>query len=105
MTSTAVLDPREKPPESIRSIYKHYQKLTVKAIDTNANIVDFVRGISEAQQSKILRIGAVTGYTLQDSCLRFRNQKVPNLQPTDDVSVPVYEYEGLLGETSCDLRI
>ncbi len=99
MASTRGLDPRQKPPEFIKSIYKHYEKLTPKAIDTDPIIVDFARGLNDAQQSKINRIGTVASYTLHDSCSRFSNEKDPNFQPTDDVAVPTYEHEGLPGET------
>jgi hypothetical protein len=34
------LDARAKPPDSIRQIYKHFQKLDLRAVDQDGGIID-----------------------------------------------------------------
>ena len=99
MASRKGLDPHRKPPEIIRSTYKNYEKLKLKEIDTDADIVDFVRGFNQEQQGKISKIGAVAGYTSHPLSL-IRSQKHIQYQPSEDGLVSVYEHDGLPGESS-----
>lgn len=39
----APLDAHAKPPDAIRQIYKRYQKLTPRAFDEDADIIDTLR--------------------------------------------------------------
>ena len=95
MASTSGFDPRQKPPESIKAIYKHYEKLTVEAIDRDSGIVDFVRGLNSSQKSKISKIRTVTGCTLKYSLSGLGSQEILE---SDNVLVPVYQHEGLPGK-------
>ena len=105
MAGTRHLDPHQRPPQAIKSIYKQYEKLTTKAIDIDPNIVDFVRGLSNVQQSKISSVGTVAGKTLQKSSLCISDRKILDSQAAADMWAPVYEYEGIPGETSYSIQI
>ena len=105
MASIKDLDPHHKPPEAIKSIYKYYEKLSPKAIDIDPGIVDFWHGLNDTQQTKISRIGVVTGHTLQSSYLRVHNQKAPMPEASTDAPIPIYEHKGLPGETSYSPKI
>ncbi|KAI9726802.1 MAG: hypothetical protein M1828_000658 [Chrysothrix sp. TS-e1954] len=50
-------DPREKPPEESRHIFKRYQKLTRQAVEDDLSIVDLRFGASNTS-SQSLRIGS-----------------------------------------------
>ena len=103
MASIKGLDPHQKPPEAIKSVYKYHEKLAPKAINIDPDIVDFARGLNDVQQTKINRVGVLTGYTWQTSYSRFHNQKSPTPGASNDVPIPVYEHEGLPGESSYNL--
>ena len=94
------LDPRQKPPESVKAVYKHYEKLTAERIDRDAEVVDFVRGLNCPQRSKITKVGNMTGCKLENSGSRI---SIGEASESDYVSVPVYQHEGLPGESRYDL--
>ena len=94
------LDPRQKPPEFIKSTYKKYEKLKLKEVDTDANIIDFVRGFNEEQRSKIRKIGAVNGYALRTPCSSLSSPKSLEHEEAENGPAPVYEYDELPGENS-----
>lgn len=41
-----ILDPREPPPQVLKDVFKHFQKLQPGAIDTDIGILDFTKDIS-----------------------------------------------------------
>lgn len=49
------LDAHEKPPLELRTIYKKYQKCPISSLKDDTQVVDFQRGLSEAQDVAFLR--------------------------------------------------
>lgn len=41
-----ILDPRESPPQVLKDVFKHFQKLQPGAIETDPGILDFTKDIS-----------------------------------------------------------
>jgi alkylated DNA repair protein alkB family protein 1 len=48
------------PPQAICNVYKRYQKMDGFAVDKDLEVVDFRRGLTEAQKEKILPVGTVS---------------------------------------------
>ena len=47
------LDPHEKPPDHIRNVYKKYQKMKLRDLGKDPDIIDFKRGLSDEQKRHI----------------------------------------------------
>ena len=91
------LDAREKPPESVKSFYKRYQKLTLEAIQADSTILDFRLGLSSEQQSGVRKIGSVPLSSVDAACSRLRCAEA-QLCLGLSVDVPIYEIEALPGK-------
>ncbi|OCK84658.1 hypothetical protein K432DRAFT_107599 [Lepidopterella palustris CBS 459.81] len=53
MDLAPALDPYEKPPDHIRNVYKKYQKMKLKDLDQDVDIIDFARGLSDGQKESL----------------------------------------------------
>ena len=91
------LDARDRPPESIKSFYKRYQKLTLEAIQTDSTIIDFRLGLSSKQQSGVRKVGSVPLSSVDAAYSRLRCAEA-NKFLTSSVDVAIYEIEALPGE-------
>lgn len=62
------LDAHAKPPEAIRQVYKHFQKLSPRAVDEDSNIVDAskLNGNSNVSPLSILQLPADVRQTFID---------------------------------------
>jgi len=47
------------PPQAICNAYKRYQKVEDSALDQDIDVVDFRRGLTEAQKEKIVPVASV----------------------------------------------
>lgn len=64
-------DARRSPPESIRSFYKTYQRISPIALNSDPAILDFNRGIGAEQQDSLRVAGSVSHHCIRDACARF----------------------------------
>lgn len=98
MASIRDLDPLQRPPESIKAIYKLYNKLANKALDADPNVLDFTRGLNLEQLTKVLEVSTIPQDEVYGSCLRLENQESLNAGSVHQ-SVSVYEHSDVPGET------
>ena len=91
------LDSRERPPESIKSFYKRYQKLTLEDIQADSTILDFRLSLSNRQLSGVRKIGSVPLSSVDAACSRLRCAEAHKCL-TPSVDAPIYEIEALPGE-------
>ena len=96
------LDPHERPPDSIRNVYKKYQKMKAKDIDLDGDIIDLS---SDAAASSNPKVRVVKEYTAEDLTAIFNSfageEDGGKLQATDlPKSIPVYEHEDMPGRTA-----
>ena len=91
------LDARDRPPESIKSFYKRYQRLTHEAIQADSTILDFRLGLSSKQRSGVRKIGSVPLSSVEAAYSRLRCAEAHKCL-TSSVDVPIYEIEALPGE-------
>ena len=91
------LDSGEKPPEAIKGLYKHYQKLTSDSLQTDLHILDFRRGLSHGQQVAVKDVDRVLASTIDAACSHLDGFK--NQEPlSSNLDVQIYEAEDLPGE-------
>lgn len=87
------LDAHDRPPESIKGVYKIYQKLTPEAIQSDPTIIDFRRGLTGEQQCKVRSIGSVPLSSIDAACshLRLAGAHKDAAHAALSLDVPMYE--------------
>lgn len=91
-------DPYQKPPESIKAIYKHFQKLSVDAIHEDFKLLDFQRGLNNEQWKKCREVEKILGQNVKAACLCLQHHRKQELGPCSDV--PVFEHEDAPGKAT-----
>ena len=92
------LDARDGPPASIKCIYKRYQKLTLEAVQSDSTVLDFHRGLSDEQQSKVRKIDSVSLSSIDAACAHLRVDAASK-DVARSADVPVYETIDIPGES------
>jgi alkylated DNA repair protein alkB family protein 1 len=88
------LDPHQRPPHGIRNVYKKYQKMKLKDLDQDADILD-----SEGAALDIKRSGVNIIKRIQPKQLNIAFQLFANDNSFQQFTseVPVYEHEEMPG--------
>jgi hypothetical protein len=95
------LDPHERPPISIRNIYKKYQKMKVKELDRDRDIIDLSSDASASSNNKVHVVKEYAAGDLAVTFLAFAGED-ENLEDLDlPASIPAYEHEDMPGKTVC----
>lgn len=97
MAKIQALDARQKPPESIKTRYKFYQKLDFVALDRDPDILDFSRGLSLQQKEQCKLISTMSLDSVRNACIRFRQNSHFD-QRTPFFDTPAFEHAELPGE-------
>ena len=88
-------DPLEKPPSSIKAVYKSYQKVSTRDLADDVNVVD-LKKIPENGNEKVKRLRTIHSTEVRKLCTQFVSQgKDENIKQISDVIV--YEHEDLPG--------
>lgn len=100
------LDPHERPPDSIRNVYKKYQKMKLNNLDLNQDIIDLSNDASASSGSKVR---VVKHYTAEDLTAIFRTfAGEDGEEEHQDMalprSIPVYEHEDMPGRKFLSLE-
>jgi alkylated DNA repair protein alkB family protein 1 len=88
------LDPHQRPPLSIRNVYKKYHKMKSKELDQDQEIVDCASPNS--------KVRVVREYAADDLTATFRDFAGENADLRGLAlpgSIPVYEHEDMPGKT------
>ncbi|KAF2123551.1 oxidoreductase [Dothidotthia symphoricarpi CBS 119687] len=91
------LDPHERPPLSIRNVYKKYQKMKMKDLDQDVEIVDLSRHISTLLDSKVRVVKHLSMTDLMSAFQAFARQDLDIESVETSSDVPVYEHEDMPG--------
>lgn len=97
MAEIQTLDPRQKPPELIKNVYKLFQKLAPDAIDHNTEILDFERGLNAEQSKKCQEVDQIHHDTLKSACLHFERRSLQKLW-SYYTNVPIFEHHDVPGK-------
>lgn len=98
MVKSQPLDPHQKPPETIKIIYKHFQKLSIDAIREDSTLLDFQRGLNGEQTKKCKEVKIISGQNVKAACLSFQHHRKLEVGPCVDVLV--FEHEDAPGEAT-----
>lgn len=98
MVKLQPLDPHQKPPETIKAIYKHFQKLSIDAIREDFKLLDFQRGLNGEQTKKCKEVKTISGQNVKAACLSLQLHDKLELRPCSDVQV--FEHEDAPGEAT-----
>lgn len=89
------LDPHQRPPDSIRHVYKKYQKMKLHDLDRDSDILDLSRPLSTSQQTKVL---VVKELDLEPVTASFRSF-AGDIKPEGPTSPPLaYEHRDMPGK-------
>ena len=88
------LDAHAKPPEAIRQVYKHFQKLNPRAVDQDKDIIDTSQvhdGHPHLSPTSLLQLPA----DLRETFIKFADVQVPEVeQPA------IYSVDAIPGESA-----
>ena len=96
------LDAHERPPESIRQLYKKYQKLSLPEIDAHPDIIDLQRVTGNGPlDGGLLAKGCVRADTLREAFEGFMSEHSYGLSLGDIslVDVPIFIHPSVSGQT------
>ena len=92
-------DAHDRPPQSIKSVYKRYQKLTLEAIQKDPTILDFRRGLNDEQQCSVQKVDSVQQSFMVAACSHLGLSEA-HRDTQFSAHVSVYEIEAVPGEFS-----
>ena len=98
MVKLQPLDPHQKPPETIKAIYKHFQKLSIDAIREDSKLLDFERGLNGEQAERCKEAKTISGQNVKAACLSLQLHQKLDWGPCSDVLV--FEHEDAPGEAT-----
>ncbi|OCK86643.1 uncharacterized protein K441DRAFT_691598 [Cenococcum geophilum 1.58] len=93
MASSQHLDPHEKPPDHIRNVYKKYQKMKLRDLDKDPDIIDFKRGLLEEQKRHIKVIKEYNPEELTAAFRAFEGIQEPTNSQGGLIDPPILVYE------------
>lgn len=99
------LDPHQRPPDTIRVVYKKYQKIKAKDLDTDPDLIDLPQTSKDRlpQGVRVVRELEATGLAETFRVFAGADAKASD-QPQDPASkIPIYEHEDMPGKISCNL--
>jgi alkylated DNA repair protein alkB family protein 1 len=93
------LDPHERPPDSIRSVYKKYQKIKLEALNNDPDIVHLAGddASAPAANTKVHLIKEYAAKDLTATFYAFAGQDAQLGHMSIPTSVPVYEHDDMPG--------
>ena len=62
------LNAHDRPPASIKSVYKRYQKLSLEAVQSDPTLFDFRRGLSGDQKCNVQKVDSVPQSLIVAAC-------------------------------------
>jgi len=92
------LDPHQRPPESVKDVYKKYQKMEPKDLDQDLDIVDLPDSLNTSAKDKVRIVKEWSGHDLTAAFRAFSGQDgqtYADLPPR----IPVYEHADMPGIT------
>jgi hypothetical protein len=90
------LDPHQRPPDSIKDVYKRYQKMKPKDLDQDLDIIDLPDSLTMSAKDKVRIVEEWSGHELTAAFRAFSGQDgqtYADLPPR----IPVYEHTDMPG--------
>ncbi len=100
------LDPYQRPPDSIRKVYKKYQKMKLHELEKDWEVIDLTADNTSSPISSNIRV--IRELEVNDLGSNFRNFAGEGRE-LDSVEAPshikVYEHEDVPGKNICSLLV
>lgn len=98
------LDPHQRPPDSIKNVYKKYQKMKSTDLDQDPDIVDLPDHIPVSAKDKVRIVDEWSGEDLTAAFRAFSGQGGQTFaaQPP---TVPVYEHADMPGKADSGFNL
>jgi alkylated DNA repair protein alkB family protein 1 len=93
------LDPHQRPPDSIRRIYKKYQKMKLQELDLDDDIVDLSTEPHSPLLSKVRVVEHVEAEDLRAAFRAFAGDAIDGkpYEPDSIQTLPMYEHKDMPG--------
>lgn len=94
------LDPYQRPPDAIRLVYKKYQKMKAKDLDTDAGLIDLTQTSQDCLPKGVRVVRELDMTELTDTFHAFAGVDVnTNDQFQENAfEIPIYEHEDVPGK-------
>lgn len=90
------LDPHERPPDSIRNVYKRYQKMPSQQLDADADIIDLDQAPHTLLPDKVRVVQVLEAAQLEEAFGAFAGRAVDS--QSQQPSVAIYEHTDMAGK-------
>lgn len=97
MMKTEQLDTHERPPDSVKNVYKFYQRLPKNDLDEDLDILDFGRGLSPNGHDKIMHRGSISSSDIDRACCQL-GELYNTDQSEKGGSRQIFEVKGIPGK-------
>lgn len=91
------LNAHESAPQTIRDLYKHYQKLSRDILDSDPDIVDLRRGLVGGQKSTLHLANTIPRAKVDSACHNL-SHGISSEHRLSEADVQVWEVEDLPGK-------
>ena len=91
------MDPHQRPPATIRNVYKKYQKMKPRHLDSDLAIVDLSSEKPSGLDSKVRVVKDVDPQQLTASFRAFAGGDVRGHLSSDSARITVYEHDDMPG--------
>lgn len=92
------MDPHQRPPDSIKDVYKKYQKMKSKDLDQDPDIVDLPTSLHTSAKDKVRIVEEWSGNDLTAAFRAFSGQDEQTYAELP-ARIPVYEHADMPGRT------
>ena len=92
------MDPHQRPPDSIKDVYKKYQKMKSKGLDQDPDIVDLPTSLHTSAKDKVRIVEEWSGNDLTAAFRAFSGQDEQTYAELP-ARIPVYEHADMPGRT------
>jgi alkylated DNA repair protein alkB family protein 1 len=91
------------PPQAICNVYKKYQKMSDASVDQDLDVVDFRRGLTDAQRERIVPADVVPSELIEEARVAFKLSGYDPAEGGDDAGAlpeacTIYEHKDFPGE-------
>lgn len=91
------LDPHQRPPDSIKHVYKKYQKMKLRDLDQDPDIVNLPKSLYTSAKDKVRIVEEWSGDDLTAAFRAFGGQD-EQTYPGLPAKIPVYEHGDMPGK-------
>lgn len=91
------LDPHQRPPDRIKHVYKKYQKMKLKELDQDPDIVDLPSSLHTSAKEQVRIVEEWSGHDLTAAFRAFSGQG-EQTYPALPARIPIYEHVNMPGK-------